>query len=73
MTDEVWKREEIASPCVKVCMIHRDAKICVGCNRTADEIARWAAMGPEARAAVLAELPGRSAQLTVRRGGRRRA
>ena len=40
MTDGVWKRDEIESPCVKICVLHPEARICLGCLRTADEIAK---------------------------------
>jgi predicted Fe-S protein YdhL (DUF1289 family) len=69
MADEVWTRAEPQSPCVRVCVMHAEG-LCVGCLRTLDEIAGWGAMGAEARAAVLAELPGRRGRLAVRRGGR---
>jgi hypothetical protein len=68
--DEVWSRSEIESPCVKICLIHPEARICIGCHRSADEIAGWSRMTPEARRAVMAELPGRSSLLARRRGGR---
>jgi len=67
--DEIWKRDEIASPCVKLCAIHPVEKICVGCHRTLEEIATWSRMTPEARAAVMAELPSRAPRLAKRRGG----
>ncbi len=70
MTDEIWKRDEVESPCVKVCVVHPEARICVGCLRSIDEIAAWSRMTPEARRAVMAELPGRSALVAKRRGGR---
>jgi Predicted Fe-S protein len=69
-TDHVWARAEIESPCVKVCVIHPAARLCTGCLRSIDEIAQWSRMTPEARRAVMAELPGRAGQLTQRRGGR---
>lgn len=69
-SDRLWTRKEIDSPCVKICVIHSAAGLCVGCNRTLDEIAQWSAMSPESRAAVTAELPGRAVQLSQRRGGR---
>ena len=69
-SDRLWSRKEIYSPCVKVCVFHPAAGLCVGCHRTLDEIANWSAMSPEGRAAVTAQLPGRAAQLTQRRGGR---
>jgi len=70
MNDDVWKRDEIESPCINICMIHRDAKICVGCYRTGDEIMIWSRLSPEARRAIMDELPSRAADIPVRRGGR---
>ncbi|MEM6899951.1 MAG: DUF1289 domain-containing protein [Pseudomonadota bacterium] len=71
MSDDVWKRDEIDSPCVKICSLHPAAKICIGCYRTGNEIAVWGMMSPEERRAVMDELPGRKSQLPGRRGGRR--
>lgn len=68
--DDIWKRDEIESPCVKICVVHPEARLCVGCLRSIDEIAAWSRMTPEARRAVMAELPGRAPQLQRRRGGR---
>ncbi len=68
MTDEIWKRDEVESPCVKVCVVHPETRLCVGCRRSIDEIARWSRMTPEERRAVLADLPGRSPGPS-RRGG----
>lgn len=71
MSDEVWKRAEIESPCVKVCVIHPATGLCLGCHRTAAEIGGWSAMSPEERRAVMAALPARAeAAKPVRRGGR---
>ena len=70
MSDDIWQRDEIASPCVKVCLVHPEARICTGCYRSLDEIARWSSLTPEARAAIMDELPQRAKQLKVRRGGR---
>lgn len=70
MKDDVWKRDEIESPCVKVCVVHPQARICVGCNRTIEEISAWSRLTHEARRAIMDELPARAAQLTQRRGGR---
>ncbi|PTM79954.1 DUF1289 domain-containing protein [Cereibacter sphaeroides] len=69
MKDDIWKRDEIESPCVKLCMIHPEERICVGCHRTLDEIAGWSRLTPEARRAVMAELPARAPRLARRRGG----
>ncbi|MEO1952951.1 DUF1289 domain-containing protein [Thioclava sediminum] len=69
-TDDIWKRAEIESPCVKLCQIHPEARICIGCYRTMEEIGAWSRMTPEARREVMAELPERAPQLRKRRGGR---
>lgn len=68
--DEVWQRAEVDSPCVKICVIHRAAGLCIGCYRTGDEIAAWGMMSPDARRALMAQLPARQPLLTQRRGGR---
>ncbi len=70
MTDEVWKRAEVESPCVKICVIHPATRTCTGCLRTIDEIGAWSRMTPEERRTVMADLEARKAQLTKRRGGR---
>jgi predicted Fe-S protein YdhL (DUF1289 family) len=59
--DGVWKRDEVESPCVKICVVHPEARICTGCLRSIDEIATWGRMTREERRAVMAELPGRQA------------
>lgn len=70
MTDEIWKRDEMDSPCIKVCMIHPEEGICTGCYRTLQEIATWSAMSAETRAEIMAALPDRAPRLQKRRGGR---
>jgi predicted Fe-S protein YdhL (DUF1289 family) len=70
MSDEIWARDEIESPCIKICVIHPEARLCTGCLRSIDEITAWSRLTPEARRAVMADLPARKARLSVRRGGR---
>jgi predicted Fe-S protein YdhL (DUF1289 family) len=70
MTGEIWARDEIASPCVKLCVVHPEARLCVGCLRTIDEITAWSRMSATTRAEVMADLPGRAGLLKQRRGGR---
>ena len=70
MSEPVWKRDEIESPCVKICVVHPVERICVGCLRTIDEIGGWGRMSPEERRAVMADLPSRAPRLRQRRGGR---
>ena len=70
MSDDIWKRNEIDSPCVQICMIHPEADICVGCYRTREEIMIWSKISPEARRAVMENLSERASRLPGRRGGR---
>lgn len=70
MADDVWQRDEVESPCVKICVVHPEARICTGCLRSIDEISRWSRMTAEERRAVMAALPDRADMLKKRRGGR---
>lgn len=70
--DDVWKRNEIDSPCVKLCVVHPEARICIGCHRTIDEISQWSKMNDEDRARVKDELPARAPLLRGKRRGRKR-
>lgn len=72
MKDDIWKRDEIDSPCQKICVIHPDAGLCIGCNRSLDEIARWSGMTPDERQVILAALPARTPLLRAKRRGRAR-
>jgi predicted Fe-S protein YdhL (DUF1289 family) len=69
-TDDIWKRDEVQSPCVKICVIHPEARLCTGCMRSIDEIGAWSRLSNDARQAVLDDLPNRSGLITKRRGGR---
>ena len=70
MNDDIWARREIDSPCIKLCAIHPEERLCVGCYRSIEEIATWSRLTPDERQAITADLPGRSSRLTRRRGGR---
>ncbi|WP_299029439.1 DUF1289 domain-containing protein [uncultured Sulfitobacter sp.] len=70
MSDDVWKRAEIESPCIKICVIHPESRLCTGCLRSIDEIGAWSRMTPEVRRAVMQELPARAGEFSKRRGGR---
>ena len=43
----------VYSPCVGVCQLDRVSKLCLGCLRTADEIAIWRDAGGEVRRSIL--------------------
>ena len=70
MSEDIWKRNEVDSPCVNICIIHPRANRCTGCFRSIDEISSWSNMSESERKGIIKELPNRSSKLRVRRGGR---
>ena len=70
MSNDVWRRSEIESPCVRICVVHPDTRMCTGCARTIDEIGAWSVMSAEERRRIMDELPTREAAPKKRRGGR---
>ena len=50
----------VTSPCVNVCRMDEARRLCKGCGRTLDEIARWGAMSEDERRSIMARLPGRA-------------
>ncbi len=71
MNDGIWKRNEIESPCVKLCMIHSEYKVCMGCFRTIDEIADWSNFTPARRKELIKSLKDRKKEFSPKRGGGR--
>ena len=51
------------SPCVKICLYEPGAGLCLGCGRSLDEIAGWAAMSSAERRRIMAVLAPRLAGL----------
>jgi predicted Fe-S protein YdhL (DUF1289 family) len=50
----------LETPCVNTCLLDAATGLCIGCGRTIDEIARWAAMSDQERRAIMAALPERA-------------
>ncbi|MGR3549066.1 DUF1289 domain-containing protein [Pseudooceanicola sp.] len=67
---KIWSRDEPESPCINICVIHPDARLCTGCLRSIDEITAWGQMTSDERRAVMEALPKRKPQIQKRRGGR---
>lgn len=44
--------EKVGSPCVSICALD-ERDICIGCQRTGDEILRWTTMTNDERREVL--------------------
>ena len=59
----------IATPCTQVCVVDGESGLCLGCFRTLGEIAAWAALSDEARAALMAELPSRRRRIAPEKLG----
>ncbi|MFI4974880.1 MAG: DUF1289 domain-containing protein [Caulobacterales bacterium] len=53
----------IVTPCVQVCAIDGESGLCLGCHRTLPEVAAWAKLTDDARAAIMDELPARRARI----------
>lgn len=47
---------KIPSPCIGVCTLDPASRSCIGCLRTADEIARWSEMSPAERVQIVLQL-----------------
>ncbi len=50
----------VLSPCVGICSLD-DAGLCLGCRRSAPEIAAWSRMDDEQRLRLMELLPSRTA------------
>ena len=54
------------SPCIGVCRLDESSGLCLGCARTAPEIAGWSTIGEAARDALWEQLPERLESLGAR-------
>ena len=52
-----------SSPCVKVCVMDPQRGLCLGCGRTLEEIATWAAMSEPERRRIMTTLEARRREL----------
>ena len=53
------RTDNVASPCISVCVMDAAGELCLGCFRTLDEIAAWSILDADAKRTVLAQLPAR--------------
>ena len=59
MTDAAMDLEPVESPCVSICRLDEN-DVCVGCFRTASEIAQWLSYSAEQRSEIMQQLPPRA-------------
>ena len=52
-------RPPIATPCIRICVIDGESGLCLGCQRTLNEVANWARLTDAERAEIMAGLPQR--------------
>lgn len=57
-------RDKVRSPCVSVCALNDD-DICIGCQRTGDEILRWSSMTDDERREVLKSVAEREEKFQI--------
>jgi len=50
------------SPCINICRMDAQGKLCLGCQRTLEEIAGWSRFDNATRLLVLARVAERRAQ-----------
>lgn len=50
-----------ASPCVSICTVDKESKMCIGCFRTLKEIGAWRAMDLDQKREVIAACKVRAA------------
>ncbi len=51
--------KSIKSPCIQVCFVNPDTGLCLGCNRSIEEIEYWTRYSDEKRDEIMIELPSR--------------
>tara|TARA_B110000503_G_scaffold68024_1_gene106379 strand:+ start:14 stop:190 length:177 start_codon:yes stop_codon:yes gene_type:complete len=50
---------EVINPCVQICTTDADSGLCIGCNRTEEEINNWMSLTPEQRIEIVKQLESR--------------
>ncbi len=62
MAEPVQPLPDIESPCIGTCTLGPQG-LCVGCFRSADEIAAWLSLSAARRIAIMQSLPERAQSL----------
>lgn len=53
----------IKTPCIKVCVVDGESGLCMGCYRKLSEVAGWARLSDDERAAIMDELASRRSRI----------
>jgi len=60
------ENNNVASPCVNICVIDPTSEFCIGCLRTRREIAGWMSMDNEDRKVVIQQAESRRSHMLSR-------
>lgn len=58
------RKDRVSSPCVSICALD-ESDVCIGCQRTGDEITQWPRLTDEERRAVLDKVALREEKATL--------
>lgn len=73
MTSNTVTKNKTVSPCVKLCIIHQETQLCLGCFRSLNEISSWKSYNEEEKQSILGKLNERETLLNNRpRKGRKK-
>jgi predicted Fe-S protein YdhL (DUF1289 family) len=53
--------DDVASPCLRICVVDETRDVCRGCYRTLDEISKWSSYTRAEKLALLSVLAERKA------------
>ncbi|MBQ0815061.1 MAG: DUF1289 domain-containing protein [Marinobacter sp.] len=56
--------DKVRSPCVSICALDEN-DLCIGCQRSGDEITRWSQMSNEERREVLRKVAERESKVAI--------
>lgn len=56
--------DKVRSPCVSICALDEN-DLCIGCQRSGDEITRWSQMNNEERREVLRKVAERESKVAI--------
>jgi predicted Fe-S protein YdhL (DUF1289 family) len=59
----------IVTPCVQVCIVDGESRLCLGCYRTLPEIAGWSRFSDAERATIMAGLADRRLRIAPEKLG----
>lgn len=58
------EKDDVASPCARICTLDPGRELCIGCGRTRAEIADWTRLSVDEKRRVLAVAEARRANFT---------